>query len=131
MLNNRQIKLVYTPAEAVFTGTSGKECEWQGWGLVIRHLRDFVGVDQETFGKLIQGYNRGQISRYETEQTEPLIDFWAKLMRMFGLNITWACTGQGQPCVTGFGESEERQRLLKWDTIISKMENFLKELDEQ
>jgi len=120
----------YIPAEAVFASHLflGEDYEWQSWGLVIRHLRDFTGVDQEIFGRLIQGYNRGQISRYETEQTEPPIDFWTKLMRMFGLNITWACTGKGLPYIPGFGESDERERFLKWDALISDKENFLKEL---
>lgn len=102
--------------------------EWQGWGLVIRHLRDFTGMDQAIFGRLLQGYKRGQIARYETEQTEPPIDFWVKMMQAFGLNINWALTGQGEPYILEYQDSQERKRFYKWVQLITDKDDFLKEL---
>ena len=119
------------PAYRLFcdpTGYFEEDYEWQSWGLVIRHLRDFAGMDQDIFGRLLKGYNRGQISRYETEQTEPPIDFWVKLMMTFGLNINWAMTGRGLPYITDFVDSEERKRFEKWSILIYEKENFMKEL---
>lgn len=106
----------------------GEHYEWQGWGLVIRHLRDFTGMDQAIFGQLLQGYQRGQIARYETEQTEPPVDFWVKMMRFFGLNISWALTGQELPYILEYQESQERKRFYKWIQLIADKEGFLKEL---
>jgi len=106
----------------------GENYEWQSWGLVIRHLRDCAGMDQEVFGRLLKGYNRGQVSRYETEQSDPPIDFWVKLMRTFGLNVSWAITGIGKPYITEFSDCEERKRFYKWAELIDEKENFLKEL---
>jgi len=105
-----------------------EEYEWQSWGLVIRHIRDFSGMDQDVFGRLLKGFTRFQISRYETEQTEPPIDFWVKMMRTFGLNINWAITGRGVPYVLDYRDCEERKRFEKWIVLISDKVNFLKEL---
>ena len=106
----------------------GELYDWQSWGLVIRHLRDYAGMDQELFGRLLRGFNRGQIARYETEQAEPPIDFWIKMMRVFGLNINWAMTGQGEPYILEYQNSQERKRFYKWIQLIADKENFLKEL---
>lgn len=102
--------------------------EWQSWGLVIKNLRDFANMDQDVFGRLLQGYTRGHISRYETEQSEPTIDFWIKMMRVFGLNINWAFTGKGNPYITEYQDCEERKRFYKWIQLISDKQDFLKEL---
>jgi len=102
--------------------------KWQGWGFVIRHLREYTSMDQAVFGRLLQGYTRGQISRYEIEDTEPPIDFWVKMMRTFGVNINWVYTGQGEPYIRKFQDSEERLRFFEWARLINEKENFLKEL---
>jgi len=107
---------------------SGEYYEWQGWGLVLRHLRDFAGMDQAILGRLLQGYNRGQIARYETEQAEPPVDFWVKMMRAFGLNISWALTGRGLPYILEYQDSQERKRFYKWIQLIADKDDFLKEL---
>jgi len=107
----------------------GEHYEWQGWGFVIRHLRDFTDMDQAIFGRLLQGYKRGQIARYETEQAEPPVDFWVKMMRFFGLNINWALTGQGKPYILEYQDSQERKRFYKWTYLITEKELFLKELE--
>jgi len=106
----------------------GEYYKWQGWGLVIRHLRDFTGMDQAIFGRLLRGYTRAQISRYETEDAEPPIDFWVKMARTFGLSISWALTGQGLPYIKEFKNSEDRRRFFEWQRLIGEKENFLKEL---
>jgi hypothetical protein len=134
---NKKNEKKITPAEAPYiTAEScfcdievrGEPYEWVSWGLVIRHLRDFIGMDQELFGRLLQGYNRGQIARYETEQAEPPIDFWIKMMRTFGLNISWALTGHGEPFITEFKESEERKRLDQRIIITGDKAEILREL---
>jgi len=102
--------------------------QWQSWGLVIRHLRDYAGMDQDVFGRLLQGYTRGQIGRYETEQTEPPLDFWVKMMLTFGLNLNWVFTGQGKPYIEEYQDCKERKRFNDWIRLISDKENFLKEL---
>ena len=102
--------------------------KWQSWGLVLRHLRDYAGMDQAIFGRLLQGYTRGQISRYETEETEPPVVFWGKIMRTFGLNINWALTGEGQPYVCECQDCAERKRFYEWDRLVHEKENFLREL---
>jgi len=102
--------------------------DWESWGLVIRHIRDFAGMDQSIFGRLLQGYTRSQISRYETEETEPPIDFWKKMVRTFGLNISWVFTGKGLPYTTDYMQCDERKRFYKWIELIDEKENFLKEL---
>lgn len=107
----------------------GEKYEWQGWGLVIRHLRDFTGMDQLVFGRLLQGYTRGQVGRYETEQSEPPVDFWVKTMRAFGLNINWALTGIGPPYVLDYEGCQERKKFYKWTALVADKENFLKELE--
>jgi len=112
-------------------GRGGQPFEWQGWGLVIRYLRDFTDMDQSIFGRLLQGYTRGQIARYETEQAEPPIDFWVKMMRTFGLNISWALTGQGIPHITEFCDCEERKRFYKWAELLRAKVEFLWELQGQ
>ena len=135
MKNNRKIShssvdVAEIPAYDAFCGPDHQKepYEWQCWGLVIRHLRDYSGMDQATFGQLLRGYNRMQISRYETESAEPPIDFWVKMMRIFGLNITWAFTGKGRPYVKEYCDSDERQRLFKWTTLLSEKKEFLTEL---
>jgi len=85
-------------------------------------------MDQELFGRLLQGYNRGQIARYETEQAEPPIDFWLKMMRTFGLNISWAFTGKGKPYVTEFQHCEERERFEQWIALADEKTQLLREL---
>lgn len=106
----------------------GERYEWQSWGLVLRHLRDFAGMDQAVFGRLLRGYTRAQISRYETERSEPPVDFWVKIAKTFGLNITWALTGKGQPHTTDFCEGEEMAKFYKWIILINEKADFLKEL---
>jgi len=106
----------------------GSDYQWTSWGLAIRHLRDHVGLDQATFGSLVQGYTRGQIARYETEQAEPPIDFWIKLMRCFGLSVDWAMTGKGLPYVGGFKDCEDRKRYHNWQYLRLQSEEFLNEL---
>jgi hypothetical protein len=106
----------------------GIDYQWESWGLVIRHLRDSFRMDQTIFGRLLQGYTRGQIARYETEQTEPPIDFWIKLMRTFGLNINWALTGKGLPYIEAYGGSEERRKLARWERLQADNKDFLQEL---
>jgi len=106
----------------------GVDYQWESWGLVIRHLRDFEGMDQFVFGRLLQGYTQGQISRYETEQTEPPLDFWIKLVRTFGLSISWALTGKGLPYIEAWMDSEERQRLARWERLQADNKDFLQEL---
>ena len=123
-------ELAVTPAYARFCDidVTGEIYRWESWGLVIRHLRDYVGMEQNVFGRLLQGYTRSQISRYETEVTEPPIEFWVKMMRMFGLNICWALTGEGLPYITEYQDSKERERLSRWAVLIAEKENFLDEL---
>jgi len=106
----------------------GKVYQWEGWGFVIRELRDLVRMDQTAFGRLVQGYTRGQIARYETEQTEPPIDFWRKLMLVFGLNINWAITGKGKSYIEDFADSEERARFWRWQELVEEKEDFLRQL---
>jgi hypothetical protein len=102
--------------------------KWQSWGLVIRHLRDFIGLDQDIFGRLLQGYTRGQISRFEKEESEPPIDFWRKMMFTFGLNINWALTGEGLPYIIEYQNCKERSRLNDWINLIFEKKTFLNEL---
>ncbi len=102
--------------------------EWEGWGLVIRHIRLFTDMDQAIFGRLVKGYNRGQIARYETEQAEPPIDFWSKLSMMFGLNINWIFTGKGLPYTFDHADSEERKRFYRWERLKDEKENFMQDL---
>jgi transcriptional regulator with XRE-family HTH domain len=102
--------------------------EWQSYGLVIKRLREFIGMDQEIFGRLLQGYTRMQISRYEKEAAQPPIDFWIKMMKFFGLNINWLFTGKGLPYIEEFGDSEERKRLIKWVTLINNKTDFVNQL---
>jgi len=120
----------YIPAYICFADKElhGVDYQWESWGLVIRHLRDCVRMDQTIFGRVLQGYTRGQIARYETEQTEPPIDFWIKLMRTFGLNISWALTGKGLPYIEAYADSEERQRLERWEHLQADNKKFLQEL---
>jgi hypothetical protein len=121
----------YIPAKDVFF-TKGvyddNPYQWQSWGLVIRRLRAATDMDQDVFGRLLQGFTRMQISRYETEAAEPPIDFWKKMMKMFGLNICWAITGYGIPYIEDFYDSEERNRFLKWTVLINEKEGFIDEL---
>lgn len=107
---------------------TGEAYKWTGWGLAILHLRQYGGLDQAVFGRLLRGYTRGQISRYETEATEPPIDFWIKMARTFGLNITWALTGHGTPYITDYQDCEERSRFYEWIVLIADKENFLRDL---
>lgn len=102
--------------------------EWQSWGLVIKHLRDSDDIDQSTFGRLLQGYTRAQISRYETESSQPPIDFWIKLIKYFGLNLNWALTGQGVPFTLDYLDCDERKRHDKWLTLMSEKKDFLRDL---
>jgi len=129
---NSKAALADIPAYMLFCAheydNSAEPYEWQSWGLVIRNLRDFANMDQDIFGRLLQGYTRGHISRYETEQSEPTIDFWVKLVRTFGLNINWAFTGKGLPYITDYYDCEERKRFFKWIQLISDKKDFLKEL---
>lgn len=101
---------------------------WLGWGLIIKHLRQFMDIDQEIFGRLLSGYTRMQISRYEKEQAEPPIDFWIKMVKMFGLSISWVFTGEGIPYIEEFKDSEERLRFCKWSCLISDKQDFINEL---
>jgi len=106
-----------------------KECfngkyKYQGWGLVIRHIREFVKMDQITFGRLLGGYSRGHISRYELEQSQPPIDFWVKMMRTFGLNINWTLTGQGRKYVSYFKNTKEQEKIFKWLRINEEIKAF-------
>jgi len=107
----------------------GNPYQWENWGLVIRHLRDFTGMDQVVFGRLLQGYTRSQIGRYETEQTEPPIDFWLKTMRTFGLNLNWAITGEGTPYTLDYADSVERKRFFRWVDLVRQQSDFLRELE--
>ena len=118
------------PANVCFGNTdpNAEPYEWESWGFVIRHLRDLVCMDQTAFGRLVRGYTRGQIARYETEQTEPPLDFWIKLMRVFGLNISWALTGKGKPYIEDYTESEERTRFWRWEDLRTEQKNFLEQL---
>lgn len=128
--SNKSADLVDIPAYGRFCDINydNEEYVWQSWGLVIRHLRDFANMDQEVFGRLIQGYTRGQIGRYETEQTEPPIAFWEKMACTFGLNLTWAITGIGKPYILEYRDSKERKRLEQWLILLTDKDNFLKEL---
>lgn len=118
----------WIPAVDVFAEPGKKPYEWAGWGLVIRHLRDFTGMDQSVFGRMLRGYTRTQISRYETEATEPPVSFWITVMRMFGVNLNWVLAGEGPPCTSEFAESEERQRLLSWTRMMTERDDFLTDL---
>ena len=122
---------VVVPAYDCFCGFDMQDepYKWHGWGLVIRHLRDYANMDQTVFGRLLQGYTRGQIARYETEQTEPPIDFWVKMSYTFGLNIHWALTGTGEPYILEHQNCPLRKRFYEWIELISNKENFLKELE--
>lgn len=106
----------------------GIPAEWKGWGPAIRDMRDFLGIDQTTFGKLIIGYTRSQISRFEMELTEPPIDFWVKLAKYFGINITWILTGSGMPYTEEFLESDERRRYQIWSELYESSSKVLVEL---
>lgn len=110
----------HIPAENVFIldFKPGEEYTWAGWGLVIRHLRQSCNMDQTVFGRFIGGYTRAQISRYEKETSEPPIDFWIKMMKIFGLNISWALTGKGLPYIEEYQDSGERNTFLKWCSFI-------------
>lgn len=110
-------------------GFEGHPYQWEGWGLVIRHLRAWAGMEQVVFGRLLQGYTRGQIGRYETEQTEPPVDFWAKMVRTFGLNLNWVFTGKGEPHVLEYGDSPERKRFFRWTELVRQQSDFLRELE--
>jgi transcriptional regulator with XRE-family HTH domain len=126
-------KISYIPACSCFCDPTykGEKYYWQDWGLVIRDLREYTGMDQAIFGRLLQGYTRGQISRFELDETEPPIDFWRKIMRTFGLNITWALTGTGCPFIEEFSDSKERKRFLEWSHLVTDREDFLKKMSGQ
>lgn len=83
-------------------------------------------MDQADFGRLIGGYTRGKISRYEAEKSEPPIDFWVKVMKTFGLNINWAMTGDGIPYISAYADCPERKRFLKWYKLKRDMDDFAK-----
>lgn len=117
--------------DPTFDEPYGSPYQWACWGLVIRDLRGYTGLDQAIFARLIGGYNRNQVGRYEAEQVQPPIDFWTKLARMFGLNITWAMTGKGLPYVLDFADSDERNRLFLWTALADERKDFLKQLGEQ
>jgi transcriptional regulator with XRE-family HTH domain len=123
-------QISYIPARSCFCDPAykGEKYCWQTWGLVIRDLREYAGMDQAVFVRLLRGYTRGQISRFEIDETEPPIDFWHKMMRTFGLNITWALTGTGCPFIEEFSDSEERKRFLEWSHLIADKEDFLKKI---
>ncbi len=104
---------------------------WLGWGTVIRQIRNWVGIDQELFGRLIRGYTRSQIGRYEKEAAEPPIDFWIKMMRTFGLSINWALTGKGVPYVIEYIDSEEYERFLKWSSIMDTKKELFEDPTEE
>lgn len=122
---------VYIPAKSMFYDKdfeSQEPYKWQSWGLVIKNIRDHTGMDQLVFGRLLQGYTRMQISRYETESAEPPIDFLIKLAKFFGLNLNWAFSGHGLPYIQEFQDCPERKRFMDWIRLIAEKENFLKDL---
>jgi hypothetical protein len=127
---NSEPDLSSAPAFGVFCDpvNNPEPYEYISWGLVIRQLRDSTNLDRALFGRLIGGYSMQQIGRYEKEQTEPPIDFWLKMMKKFGLNITWAMSGHGNPCIAGFDESDERKKFLTWIFKAAEKDDFLREL---
>jgi len=120
----------HIPAFACF-GLSSPDVpayQWEGWGLVVKKLRVCSGLDQTVFGRLLVGYTRGQIARYETEQTEPPLDFWRKVAATFGLSLTWAITGKGKCYTMDHYYSDESKRFLRWRRRIQQGGDFLKDL---
>jgi len=118
------------PAFACFAqaGPDVPPYQWEGWGLVVKKLRLYSGLDQTLFGRLLSGYTRGQIARFETEQTQPPMDFWRKLSLTFGLNLTWAITGKGKCYTMDPRHSDESKRFLRWRRQIQQGGDFLKDL---
>ena len=123
-----QQKKTDSPAWSIFCDPSldGPEnmFEWCGWGGVIRRIRKHTGMDQTDFGRLIRGYARNQISRYEKEEAEPPIDFWVKIQDMFGINLNWAFTGKGDPCLANFKDTPDTERFYKWTAYLADKESF-------
>lgn len=122
----------WIPAQGCFCSceSQDKQYQWVSWGLVIYDIRRFVGMDQINFGRLISGYTRSQIARYESEQAEPPIDFWIRIMKVLGLNINWALTGKGKPYIEEFQESDERKKYINWEKIEDERLEYLKKLDK-
>lgn len=132
MKKNKKNKIFcsWIAAKHVFAPEVAREghYKWQGWGLVIREIREHAGMDQTVFGRLLRGYTRAQISRYEKEAAEPPIDFWVKMAKFFGLNISWALTGEGESYIEDFQDTEERERFIEWIVLITEQEDFVKKL---
>lgn len=85
-------------------------------------------MDQTAFGRLLRGYTRSQISRYEKEDANPPIDFFIKLMRTFGVDLNWLFTGVGKPYTLDFQDSEERARFLHWTYLMDERMEFLNDI---
>ena len=121
----------YYPAKSFFCdrGPQEPKYEWVGWGPLIRHLREWMDVDQSLFGRLLRGYTRPQIARYEKEAAEPPLDFWIKFMKTFGLNLNWVFSGEGVPYVEEYENSPERERFMRWTVLSSEKREFLEGFD--
>lgn len=98
---------------------------WTGWGDVIRQLRKINRFDQEMLGLILGEYTQKQISRYESEAEEPPLDFWVKLSKGFGLNLSWAFTGKGKPFNKEFQCSKAAKKVAHWQSLQQKVDDFL------
>ena len=65
------------------------------WHQVVRDIRKLHKITQLQLGQEF-GYSPQQISRFESGDVEPPIDFWNKFTKKFKVNLEWVVFGVGE-----------------------------------
>lgn len=98
------------------------------FGYTIGQVRKSLGLSQGDFGAMLEGFSQTNIARYETGDTEPPIEFWRKFTRLFGISVSWAITGEGQPYVVGLDNLVWRERGAKFLAAFRRVATVTQEM---
>ncbi len=68
-------------------------------GLRLKAFRKMLGLSQQALAKVI-GYAQRTISDWERGRLEIPLQVLITLKQIYGLNIDWLLTGEGEPFIT-------------------------------
>ncbi len=96
---------------------------WVGWSDVILKIREYVSLDQSQFGQMLGGYNRGQVGRFESGESDPPISFWERFTKVTSLSLTWVFTGLGNPYVRELQSLTDFNAMRRYCYAVEAKEN--------
>ncbi len=94
----------------------------------IRYIRD--SLSQPKFAKKI-GVTRNTVSGYENNNIVPAGRALLQIHKIFGININWLLTGEGDPHINPHWKTELKHKIKKMESRIKALEKQVAELEKR